>query len=1160
MNKKLMSLTLSSAIILNATSQITSVYAAEKTDLNQAKDNQNKNGKNIVYLKGGEGSQGAGNGSKENPYQNVRTALENIANGGTLKLVGSVTYTTFDVDTDKATLPLYINKNITIEGASGKSPLASDADEFILRSPIQLGANVTFKNINLQLVPQVTLGKSSKLLGEVIPRSATIFAAGHELTLDNVNTKVGTSPEQDTQRPYISGGSFRNKNNFGSKSIINVINPNSQTQFSGIYAGDYTEERNLDVEINFDGKVLDNKIYTGGITKPLNGTVNINLGPKSNVHSFDKTNHEGNVNVKLKENTYIEDIDFNNVNDLTLEENAKAILKDNTTFNVNNVTLKNGSIIDFRKASSNPTAKGNFQGVDENSANSACILLKDTQNLNITGYVLGTTNLNDAGTIYREPLDDGHKYIIAKENSSGNFTSNSDLYNNFTLEKKQENNQTTWTAVRSKNTFKDFNWGYASDKIINNQEIQDDLFPIQPIEFINANDKQYIPDGEEWNEFEFKLTKADGTELIDNPEQFDTDLSFTMNPITGVIELQILNPEYTGEITLTATHKNTKKSISKKMYIVNNNDSHKLTGNVSISGDAVEGNTITANTSNLPGDVENIRYSWYVNDIKIDGKTSKDFVLTKEYVNKKVKVEVEAQNYVGSILSSEVLVEEAEPIIPEPETPPTTPEEPENPGNPVVPPTQPEKPEEPQKPVVPPTTPETPEEPQKPVVPPTKPEEPEQKPSVVETVKPENLFNGLTLTNEGKKLVDALENGVEVNGKVFEVKQSTDHKISKLSNGMYELVMDFIGTNKPSTYKTTNKTFRFQIKVTAQTKEELQNIAKMFTLTEDGKVEGPSVNTIIGPRRTETAVKISKENFKPVSKNGSVVLVGSSAVVDGLSAGPLAKLVNAPLLLTSANALDNNVENEIKRLLVNNTAKADLKTQTVYIVGGTSVVSENVVNKLKQLGIKVERLAGDRRDTTSLAVAKKMAQKNAKFEKAFVIGAKGEADAMSISAHAAKEQAPIIVGALNGSLSNDAKKLITNKQIDIIGGETAVNKKLEEELKSIDKDKNVTRVKGANRFETNANVIKTYYTGANHVYVAKDGQKEGNDKLVDALAISPVAATNNGVVVLATNNLTKEQQDALKSSASTAKKMTQVGGGVSETIITKIAKMLGFIK
>ncbi len=98
------------------------------------------------------------------------------------------------------------------------------------------------------------------------------------------------------------------------------------------------------------------------------------------------------------------------------------------------------------------------------------------------------------------------------------ITSNSDLYANFTLEKKQDTNQTTWTAVRSKNKFKDFKWGYASDKIINNQETDDGWIPIQPIEFINSNDKQYIPYGEDWNEFEFKLTKEDGKVLIDEPE------------------------------------------------------------------------------------------------------------------------------------------------------------------------------------------------------------------------------------------------------------------------------------------------------------------------------------------------------------------------------------------------------------------------------------------------------------------------------------------------------------------------------------------------------------------------------------------------------------------------------------------------------------------
>ena len=1126
MNKKLMSLTLSSAVILNAASQIPSVYAAEKTDLNQAKDSQNKNGKNIVYLADGEGSKTDGDGTQDKPYQNVRTALENISDGGTLKLVGSVSYTKYEVGNEKEALPLYINKNITIEGDS-------DTDEFILRAPIQLGENVTFKNINLQLVPQIILGKSSndknsKLIGQDNPLAATIFAAGHKLTLDNVNTKVGTSLGQDDKRPYISGGSFRNTGKMGQKSIINIINPNSETKFSGIFAGDYTEERNLDVEINLNGKVLDNKIYAGGITKPLHGNVYINLGPKSNVRSFDKANHDGNVNVTLQKDTYIDNFDLKNVNNLTLEENSKAILKNGTTVNINDVTLKNRSVLDFKEVKGNPIVNGNFNG-ESNSQNAGGILLNTNQTLDVKGDVLGITNLNNSGSVFPAPLVANHEYVKAKAGSSGNFIIDNNSFPNIVLEKNTDTDSTTWTTknnLSSNENFKEFRWNSNADKIIPSPEEFGFYFPI---EFINDANEAYIPTS--FEDFEFTLTKKDGHVITEENADDDYDILFTVYE-DGTVELLFYNHNsvfYNGEITLTAKHKPTNSSISKTIYALKDSDT--LPGTVSISGDAVEGNTITAVTSNLPSNAKNIRYSWYVDGIKIDGKTNEKFALTKEHVNKKIKVEVEAQNYVGSISSSEVVVKESKPIIPEiPEVPPTTPEEPENPGKPDVP-TEPEKPEE-----------------------------PEQKPSVVETVKPENLFNGLTLTNEGKKLVDALENGIEVNGKVFEVKQSTEHKISKLSNGMYELVMDFVGTNKSSTYKTTNETFRFQIKVTAKTEEELKNIAKMFTLTEDGKVEGPSVNTIIGPRRTETAVQISKENFKPVSKNGNVVLVGSNAVVDGLSAGPLAKLVNAPLLLTSTNALDTNVEDEIKRLLVNNTAKSDLQTQTVYIVGGTSVVSENVVNKLKQLGIKVERLAGDRRDTTSLAVAKKMAQKNAKFEKAFVIGAKGEADAMSISAHAAKEQAPIIVGALNGSLSNDAKNLITNKQIDIIGGETAVNKKLEEELKSIDKDRKVTRVKGLNRFETNANVIKTYYTGANHVYVAKDGQKEGNDKLVDALSISPVAAKNNGVVVLATNNLTDAQQNALKSSASTAKKMTQVGGGVSETIITKIAKMLGFIK
>ena len=424
-----------------------------------------------------------------------------------------------------------------------------------------------------------------------------------------------------------------------------------------------------------------------------------------------------------------------------------------------------------------------------------------------------------------------------------------------------------------------------------------------------------------------------------------------------------------------------------------------------------------------------------------------------------------------------------------------------------------------------------------------------------ETVTSEALFDGTTLTDEGKELINVLENGIKIDDKVFEIQADGDYTINPTEDGNYELVMNFVGKSKIKSPNTTDE-IRFQVKVTAQDKESLEKVKEIFTIITPGQVAGYKVDSIIGARRTETALKISKENFKSVERDGSVVLVGADAVVDGLAAGPLARLLDAPVLLTNKDSLDENVKEEIERLLVNDTITSELKTQTVYIVGGEAVVSENVVDQLKSLGIKVERLAGDSRDTTSLAVAEKMEEKGAKFEQAFVVGATGEADAMSIAAHAAKEEAPIIVSALDGTLSKDAKFLMKKKQIDIIGGETVVSKELEAELKDIDKDKKVVRVKGSNRAETNANVINRYYNGVKQVYVAKDGKIEGNDKLVDALAISPVAAKNGGVVVLATNDLTEAQQEALELKASNATKLTQVGGGVTKTVVEKIAALL----
>ncbi|CEQ18317.1 S-layer homology domain-containing protein [Paraclostridium sordellii] len=452
MNKKLISLVVSSLLVFTNVSYIHNVYAEENTKSNQTKNSQSKNSKNIVYLSDGEGSLSLGDGTQQSPYQNIRTALNNISDGGTLKLLGTVKYTKYDSHTDGSALPLFINKNITIESGNNTYPVSSNADELSLRTPIQLGANVTFKNINLKMIPEVVLGKGSnipntKILGVKNPKSATIFTAGNKLTLDNVNTKIGYS--QDEDRPYISGGSFKNQGKIGSKSIINVINPNSETKLSGIYAGDYWEERNLDVEINLSGNVLEKTIHTGGLLKPLNGRVDISLGSKGTINSFDKTNHNGSVNLNLGKDRYTENLNLDGINNLSLEDNAKLILQKGSKFNVNNITLKNNSVVDFRFMSENPIVNGSFQGEDitTSTIQGGCILLKDNRTLDVKGEVLGTTRLNYNGTaLYVEPLKENHEYIRAKVNSRGDFTIKQDLSKRFILKKNlNNNNKTTWT-------------------------------------------------------------------------------------------------------------------------------------------------------------------------------------------------------------------------------------------------------------------------------------------------------------------------------------------------------------------------------------------------------------------------------------------------------------------------------------------------------------------------------------------------------------------------------------------------------------------------------------------------------------------------------------------------------------------------------------------
>lgn len=561
--KQNLSLLLSCVLILTNvanTYALSSIRADKNINITARETSQ----ANVVYLKNGEGSLTLGNGTVNNPYQNIRTALKNIKNGQTLKLVGTVSYTKYEVDNEKAPLPLMINKNITIEGSSGKLPTDVDADGLVVRAPIQLGANVTFKNIKLQLVPQVVLGAGGRqnILGAQSPMAATIFAAGNTLTLDNVNTKVGTSSLQDKDRPYVSGGTYKNNGTLGEKSVINIINPNSQTKFAAIYAGDYWNDRNIDVEINLNSSVLNNKIYTGGFSKKLTGNVSVRLGDKSNIYSFDKTNHSGNLNVTVDKDSYMDNLDINGIDELTLDENAKVILKKGSDLNIKNINIKKDSVLDLRKGN-NLNLKGNLTGAN-NVNNAGCMLIASTQTLNISNEVIGITKLNHLNTIYSQVVANNHQYVKANKSSNGDFVLDNIVHRGYILEKNISGNNKIWTVVKGNNIFKDFIWGNEYNEIIKPSKYKD--YDIS-LSFINDKGANYIPYNQDWDDFEFTLKKADGTILDEYSALDDMDICFIVNYLSGEITLNILNENYEGKVILSVKNKKTNKSASKDIII-----------------------------------------------------------------------------------------------------------------------------------------------------------------------------------------------------------------------------------------------------------------------------------------------------------------------------------------------------------------------------------------------------------------------------------------------------------------------------------------------------------------------------------------------------------------------------------------------------------------
>jgi len=270
----------------------------------------------------------------------------------------------------------------------------------------------------------------------------------------------------------------------------------------------------------------------------------------------------------------------------------------------------------------------------------------------------------------------------------------------------------------------------------------------------------------------------------------------------------------------------------------------------------------------------------------------------------------------------------------------------------------------------------------------------------------------------------------------------------------------------------------------------------IVTLPSDAYADDLLKDTVryAGSSRYSTAIEISRNNWFEAY---NVVLARGDAFPDALAGAVLANssTVGGPLLLSESNYLRPDVLQEIKRL----------NAVTVYILGGKGAISEGVERELKANNLEVIRIQGYDRYETAARISARAVESSAK---AFLASGENFADALSISSYAAARGIPLLLtrkGALPAATLAALQDLgVTD--VTLIGGANAIGRQIETQLR--EKNYNVDRLSGEDRFQTNIKILEHYPMNPEKTLIAT------GLSFPDALAGAVLAARDNNPVVL----------------------------------------------
>ncbi|WP_407309403.1 cell wall-binding repeat-containing protein [Desulfosporosinus sp. SB140] len=258
----------------------------------------------------------------------------------------------------------------------------------------------------------------------------------------------------------------------------------------------------------------------------------------------------------------------------------------------------------------------------------------------------------------------------------------------------------------------------------------------------------------------------------------------------------------------------------------------------------------------------------------------------------------------------------------------------------------------------------------------------------------------------------------------------------------------------------------------------------------------PTLNRISGQDRYETSAAIAKQGWPNGSAN--CILAFGGGYTDSLTAAPLAKKDDAPILLTESASLTPIT----KQTLI------DLKTKNVTIIGGTGVISSSVDTELQSMGITTTRVFGFDKYETSIAVAKQVTSTPSII---FVCTSDDFSDALSVSPIASIQQDPIILVPKNNIPDSVKDYLSDYKNIAksyVIGSTEEIDDTIANQFP------NYERVLGNDRYSTNIAVNEKFET----VFNPNITTLASGEQFPDALSGSALATKLSAPIILVNND------------------------------------------